>query len=102
MADVISSNEFQEKVLQADGPVLVDFSATWCGPCKMISPIIDEIAEEKAGEAGVYKIDVDQSPDIASQYGVMSVPTLIVFEGGEVKNQTMGAQPKEAILSLFN
>ena len=101
MAEVISSAEFDQKVLQAQGPVLVDFFATWCGPCKALGPTIDEVAQEMAGKAGVYKIDVDQSPDIARRYGVMSVPTLICFENGQIKNQTLGAQPKPAVLAMF-
>lgn len=102
MADVITSAEFEEKVLKAEGPVLVDFFATWCGPCKMLAPTLDEVSNEVAGRAAVYKVDVDQSPDVARQYKVMSVPTLIVFENGEIKNQTMGAQPKPAILALLD
>lgn len=101
MAEVVSSQEFEEKVLKADKPVLVDFFATWCGPCKMVSPVVEQIGQEKAGQAYVYKVDVDQSPDIAQKYGVMSVPTIAVFENGAVKHQTVGAQPKEAILQLF-
>lgn len=102
MAQVISSAEFEEKVLKAQGPVLVDFFATWCGPCKMLAPTIDAIAADMEGKAGVYKIDVDESPDIAGKYGVMSVPTIIVFENGQVKNQTVGAQPKPAVMALFD
>ena len=101
MAEIIGSQDFQEKVLNADKPVLVDFFATWCGPCKMLAPTIDEIASEMAGKAYVYKVDVDQSNDLAGTYNVMSVPTLIVFENGKIKKQTMGAQPKGAVLSLF-
>ena len=101
MAQQISSQEFEEKVLKSDKPVLVDFFATWCGPCKMMSPVIDEVATDREGKAA-YKLDVDESSDIAQRYGVMSIPTLIVFENGEVKNQTLGAQPKQAVLDLFN
>ena len=102
MAEQISAAEFQSKVLGADKPVLVDFFATWCGPCKMMAPVIDEIASEKAGQAYVYKLDVDQAQQIAAQYGVMSIPTLILFENGQVKKQVIGAQPKNAVLNLFN
>lgn len=102
MAQVISSQEFESKVLQAEGPVMVDFFATWCGPCKMLSPIIDDVAEEVQGRASVYKVDVDQSPDVAQRYSVMSVPTIMVFEGGEVKRTTMGAQPKPSLLALLD
>lgn len=102
MSEIITSADFDSKVLQSNTPVMVDFFATWCGPCKMVAPIVDEVAQEKAGQAQVYKLDVDQSPDIASSYGVMSIPTIIVFENGEVKNQVLGAQPKEALLNLFN
>ena len=101
MTQQIGSAEFDEKVLKAQGPVLVDFFATWCGPCKMMSPVIEEIAQEKAGEAAVYSVDVDSAPDIAQRYGIMSIPTLIVFEGGQIKNQAVGAQPKANVLALF-
>lgn len=101
MAEQISSANFDEKVLKSDKPVLVDFFATWCGPCKMVSPIVDEIAGEMAGKVDVYKIDVDENPDIASRYDVMSIPTLIVFKNGTVYKSTLGAQPKQNILALF-
>ena len=102
MAEQITAAEFETKVLKADKPVLVDFFATWCGPCKMMAPVIDEVAAEKAGQAYVYKIDVDQAQGVAAAYRVMSIPTLILFEGGEAKKQIIGAQPKAAVLSLFN
>ena len=102
MSEIISSEDFQTKVLDETQPVLVDFFATWCGPCRMLAPTIDEIAAEMEGKAKVYKLDIDQSPDIAQKYGVMSVPTLILFEGGEVKRQTVGAQPKAQLMSLFD
>lgn len=102
MSEIISSAEFQSKVLQATEPVLVDFFATWCGPCKMLAPTLDAVAAEVAGRAKVYKVDVDQSPDVAAQYGVMSVPTLILFKGGQPVKQMIGAQPKPALLALFD
>ena len=101
MAEQINITNFDEKVLQASNPVLVDFFATWCGPCKMMSPVIDELADELAGQVDVYKVDVDENPEVAQRYGVMSIPTLVVFENGEVKNQTMGAQPKPALYELL-
>lgn len=102
MAQVITSQEFDAKVLQANGPVLVDFFATWCGPCKMLAPVLDEVASEVAGKAEVYKVDIDQSLDIAQRYGIMSVPTLMVFEDGQVKRTAMGAQPKANVLALLD
>ena len=101
MAEIINAANFEEKVLKNSKPVLVDFFATWCGPCKMMSPVIDEIAAEKAGVVDVFKIDVDENLSIAQKYQVMSIPTLIVFEHGQVKKQTLGAQPKAAVLDLL-
>ena len=102
MAEVIkTADEFQTKVLEAKTPVLVDFFATWCGPCRMVAPVIDEIATEKAGQVAVYKVDIDQSPDLAFKYQVSSVPTLIVFENGQIKNERLGAQPKQNILAML-
>ena len=101
MSEVVSSADFQSKVLGAQGPVLVDFFATWCGPCRMVAPVLEEIAAEKAGELTVYKLDIDHSPDIAARYGVMSVPTLMLFENGQVKNRMVGAQPKQNILAML-
>ena len=95
MTQQISSAEWQAK------EVAVVEEGRRCGPCKMMAPVIDEVAGEKAGSVDVYKIDVDQNPDIAQRYGVMSIPTLIVFKGGEVAKQALGAQPKESILSLL-
>ena len=101
MTEQINSADWQAKVLDSAEPVLVDFFATWCGPCKMMAPVIDEVAAEKAGEAKVYKIDIDENMDIAQKYGVMSIPTFIVFKGGQPASKTLGAQPKENILALF-
>lgn len=97
MATQITSAEFAEKVEQANEPVLVDFFATWCGPCKMMAPVLDELSADMAGKASVYKVDVDQSPDLAQRFGVMSVPTLIVFKHGGQTNQFIGVQPKRVL-----
>ena len=97
----LTEENFEQKVLQAEGPVLVDLFAAWCGPCRMVAPVIDEIATEKAGQVAVYKVDIDQSPDLAFKYQVSSVPTLIVFENGQIKNERLGAQPKQNILAML-
>lgn len=101
MAHVINASEFESKVIQAQGPVMVDFFATWCGPCKMLAPVLDEVSAEVEGKASVYKVDIDQSPELAQRFGIMSVPTILVFENGEVKRSTMGAQPKQNLLALL-
>ena len=101
MAEIVSSSDFRSKVLDAAEPVLVDFFATWCGPCKMIAPTLDEVAAEVAGRARVVKVDIDASPDVASRYGVMSVPTLIVFQGGQPVRQAVGVQPKQNLLAML-
>ena len=101
MSEVISTSDFESKVLNSEGKVLIDFFATWCGPCRMIAPAVEEIAQEKAGELSVYKIDIDQSPELASRYGVRGVPTLMVFEGGKPVNQLVGAHPKASILQML-
>ena len=102
MAQVITSAEFDAKVLKAEGKVLVDFFATWCGPCKMLAPVLDQASAEIADKGAIYKVDVDASSDIANKYQIMSVPTLILFENGEPVKQIMGAQPKQNILAMFN
>ncbi len=102
MTEMISSADFQAKVLDSNEPVLVDFFATWCGPCKMMAPVIDEVASEMEGKAKVYKLDIDESPEIAQRYGIMSVPTFIVFKNGQPAKQTLGGQPKQGIVALFD
>ncbi len=101
MSQIVSSADFQSVVLDASEPVLVDFFATWCGPCKMLAAVLDEIGGEVSGRAKVVKVDIDASPDLAQRYGVMSVPTLAVFKGGEVASQAVGVQPKQAILGML-
>ena len=90
----LTKENFEAEALKASVPVLVDFWASWCGPCRMVSPIVDEIAEESDGSYKVGKVNVDEQPELASQFGVMSIPTLIVLENGKVKNTAVGARPK--------
>ncbi len=97
----LTKENFEAEALKASVPVLVDFWASWCGPCRMVSPIVDEIAEESDGSYKVGKVNVDEQPELASQFGVMSIPTLIVLENGKVKNTAVGARPKEFILGLL-
>ena len=97
-ATPVTDAEWQDEVLSSDKPVLVDFWAEWCGPCRMVSPIVDEIAEEQAG-IKVLKLNVDENPGAARQYGVMSIPTLLVFKDGEPAKRIVGAKPKAALLA---
>ena len=101
MKPTIEINEanFASEVLQSNQPVLVDFWAEWCGPCKMIAPLLDEIATEQAGQVKVAKVNVDTNPVLAARYGIQSIPTLLYFAGGEVQDQTIGAAGKRAILA---
>ena len=101
MATQITTSEFQEKVLNSSKPVLVDFFATWCGPCKMMAPVLDELAGEVAGKAEVYKVDVAAEPQLAQKYGIMSVPTMIIFKNGAIDNQFIGVQPKQALANAL-
>ena len=104
MSSVIHADEntFEKAVLQSDVPVLVDFWATWCGPCKAIAPVLDELSGEYANKARIVKIDVDQNPNLAAQYGIRSLPTLFVFKNGEKVDATMGMQPKAQLAALLD
>ncbi|MGN0982697.1 MAG: thioredoxin [Candidatus Limivicinus sp.] len=96
----VNKNNFQEEVLSSDRPVLVDFWASWCGPCRMVAPVLEEIASERS-DVKVCKINVDEEPELASRYKVMSIPTLLVLREGQVVNQAVGAKPKSQILSML-
>ena len=96
----LTLENFEAEVIKSDKPVLVDFWAPWCGPCRMLSPVVDEIAEETT-DIKVGKVNVDEQEELAMRFGIMSIPTLIVFKNGEIAKKTMGVQPKAAILGLF-
>ena len=98
MALELNDKNFEEKVLKSDKVALVDFWAPWCGPCQMMGPVIDETAKEAGDSAVVGKLNVDESPETAQKYGVMSIPTLIIFKGGEIVKQLVGVQSKETLL----
>lgn len=101
MAQAVTEANFDEKVLGSDLPVLVDFWAQWCGPCLAIGPSIDEIATEMEGQAQVFKLDVDANNDIMVRYGVMSIPALLVFKGGQEVDRHVGAAPKAKLKDLI-
>lgn len=91
-AAAVSTAEFDTQVLQSEQPVLVDFWAVWCGPCRAIAPAVDAVAQEYDGKAKVYKLNVDENPEIAGRYGVMSIPTLMIFKGGQKVGELVGGQ----------
>jgi len=97
----ITSKNFEEEVLNAKIPVLVDFWASWCGPCKMMSPVVEEIAKEMEGKAKVCKVNVDDEQDLAMKYNIMSIPTFLIFKDGKVVNSTLGVQDKEKLINLL-
>ncbi len=91
----LSTDNFEQEVNKAGGLVLVDFWAEWCGPCKMIAPVLDELADEKAGSLKVGKVNVDDNQDLATRYGIRAIPTLLLFKGGQIKEQIVGATGKK-------
>ncbi len=101
MAMEITMDNFEQEVLNSDIPVMIDFWATWCMPCKMLAPTIEELAEEANGAYKVGKIDVDKSPSLAAQFGVMSIPTVIVFKNGKAVDKTVGVVPKSQLEAML-
>ena len=99
-ATALNKNNFDEFVLNSDKPVLLDFWASWCGPCRMVSPLIEEIVDERT-DIRVGKVNVDENPELASRFGVMSIPTLVVVKNGQITNRSVGARPKAQILELL-
>ena len=98
----ITDDNFENEVIKSDKPVLIDFWAVWCGPCKLIAPIVEEISNELSGKLKVGKIDVDSNPQVSMNYGIRSIPTLLIFKDGKPVEQLIGAVPKNSILEKLN
>ncbi|HEY3207188.1 MAG TPA: thioredoxin [Gaiellaceae bacterium] len=97
MSTAVTESSFEQEVLQSDKPVIVDFWAEWCGPCHAVSPVLDKIAEERGGELRLVKVNIDEEPALAQKYGIVSIPTIVLFKSGEPAAAAIGAQPKSAI-----
>ncbi len=97
MSEAVTEATFEQEVIQSDKPVLVDFWAEWCGPCHAVAPVLDKIVEEQAGELRLVKVNIDEEQELAQRFGVMSIPTMILFRNGEPAGAVIGAQPKGAI-----
>jgi thioredoxin 1 len=102
MALEVNDNNFDEVVIKSDKPVLVDFWAEWCGPCRIIAPIMEEIAEQYTGKALIVKCDVDSSPNVAARYGIRNIPTVLFFKEGKIADKQVGAVPKNSFLTKLN
>ncbi len=98
----VTDATFKEEVIESDVPVLVDFWAPWCGPCRMVAPVVDEISEQYKGQVKVVKINTDENPNVASQYGIRSIPTLMVFKGGQRVDMVVGAVPKTTLATTLD
>jgi thioredoxin 1 len=97
MSTAVTESSFEQEVLQSDKPVIVDFWAEWCGPCHAVSPVLDKIADERSEELRLVKVNIDEEPALAQKYGIVSIPTIVLFKGGEPAAAAVGAQPKSAL-----
>jgi len=97
MANTVTTSTFEQEVIQSERPVVVDFWAEWCGPCHMVSPVLDQIAEERVDELRLVKVNIDEEPELAQRYGIMSIPTIMLFKDGEPAAAALGAQPKGSL-----